>query len=94
MIIGSTGNSFSTPDRALHAVLKNCLEAKVMLLNPCTEEAKTRARSIIEPDITPEALKQQVRRSIEFLKLLRAFQKNIKLKLYPDVPTIKLAIRQ
>lgn len=92
MVIGSTGNSFSQQDRALHAVLKNCLEAKVLLLNPCTEEARTRARSIMEPNITSETLRQQVRQSIEFLKLLRAFQKNIKLKLYPDVPTIKLAI--
>lgn len=92
MIIGSTGTSFSQPERALHAVLKNCLEAKVMLLNPCGEGARTRARGMMAPDITPEALRDQARRSIEFLKLLRAFQKNIKLKLYPDVPTIKLAI--
>ena len=92
MIIGSTGGTFVDPQGESHAVLKNCLEAKIMLLNPYSENARIRAASILHPDITIENLKEQARTSVEFLKLLRAAQKNITLKLYSGDPNVKLAI--
>jgi hypothetical protein len=93
MIIGSTGcRTFVDPDGDLNEALQNCREAKIMLLNPFKEGAITRARSIPDPEVTPETVREQIIRSIDFLKGLRAAQKEVRLKLYPDLPLLKLAI--
>lgn len=93
MIVNATGfRSFTDPDGDLHDVLLNCREAKVMLLDPLKEGVVTRAKSLADPEITPEGLREQIIRSIDFLKGLKAQQKKIRLKLYPDVPLLKMAI--
>ena len=93
LIIGSTGfRTFVNPEGDLHNVIKNCREAKIMLLHPYSQGAKVRAKSICNPDITPENFGEQIKKSIAFLKELKAVQKNIKLKLYSDVPLFKLTI--
>ncbi|WP_447971685.1 hypothetical protein [Nitrospira sp. M1] len=92
MIIGSTGNTFVDPAGDLHPVLKHCLEAKILLLNPSSANARARARSILHPEITLESLMAQTKASIDFLKLLRATQKNVRVKFYSDDPNVKLAI--
>ena len=92
MIIGSTGNTFVDPEGDLHPVLKHCLEAKIMLLNPASENARARARSILHPEITLESLMAQTKASVDFLKLLQASQKNVRVKFYSDDPNVKLAI--
>jgi len=93
MIIGSTGfRTFVNPEGDLHNVMHNCREAKIMLLDPFGEVAVARAKSIQSADITPESFREQIIKSIEFLKGLKGMQKNIKLKLYQDIPLLKLAI--
>jgi hypothetical protein len=93
MVIGSTGfRTFADPRGDLHAVIKNCRKAKIMLLNPASEGAATRVKSILDPEITLEKFRDQIRRSIAFLKELKAVQKDIRLKLYPDVPFLKMAL--
>ena len=93
LFIGSTGwRTFVDPRGEFHPVLQNCRKARIMLLDPYGEGAKTRARSILVPDITPESFGEQIRKSIDFLKGLKAIQKDIRLKLYPDPPLFKLAI--
>lgn len=93
LIMAATGfHSFVDPRGDLHGVLKCCSQAKIMLLNPCGEGALTRARSILEPGVTPEYFKDQIRKSIDFLKELKELEKNITLKLYVDPPFLKLAI--
>jgi len=93
MIIGSTGyRTFADPDGDLHEALQHCREAKIMLLNPFKEGAITRARAIPDPEVTPEVIREQIIKSIDFLKGLRAAQKEVRLKLYPDLPLLKLAI--
>ncbi len=92
MIISSTGfRSFVDPRGELHGVLQHCRGAKIMLLNPRSEGATARARSIVDPGVTPEIFSDQIRKSVDFLKGLRA-GKNIRLKLYDDTPLLKLAI--
>jgi len=55
LLIGSTGhNTFVNPEGDLHHVIQNCREAKIMLLNPFGDGACVRAKSIPDPDITPE----------------------------------------
>ncbi len=93
MVIGSTGfRTFTDPRGDLHKVLRNCREAKIMLLDPLREGAVIRAKSIPDPEISPEIFREQIIRSIDFLKELKASQKNMKLKLYPDMPLLKLAV--
>jgi len=93
MIIGSTGfRTFVDPKGDLHTVLQQCREAKIMLLNPDSEGAAARAKSILDPGITPESVRKQITKSIEFLKGLKAVQRNVELRLYPDAPLFKLAI--
>lgn len=93
MVIGSTGyRSFVEPPAELRHVLENCLEAKIMLLNPDSPGAKSRANAIADPDITQESLTEQLRSTVDFLKGLKGAQKTIKLKLYSDPPHLKLAI--
>lgn len=93
MIIGSTGlRTFAAPEGDLHHAVRNCRQAKILLLNPHGEGAIVRARSIPDPEITPEIIRDQIMKSIDFLKELKAVHKHIRLKLYPDVPLLKLAI--
>jgi hypothetical protein len=93
MLIGSTGfTTFVDPAGDLHEVIQKCRGAKIMLLDPSGEGASARARSIQSPDITLESFREQIARSIKFLKGLKEVQKDIRLKLYQDVPLLKLAI--
>jgi hypothetical protein len=93
MIISSTGyRTMTEPSGDLHQVLLNCREAKIMLLNPLQDGVTARAKSLADPYITPESFREQIVRSIDFLKGLRILQKNIRLKLYREVPLLKLAI--
>ncbi len=93
MLIGSTGfTTFVDPGSDLHRVIQECRGAKIMLLDPTGEGASSRASSIQSPDITIECFREQIAKSIEFLKALKAVQKDIRLKLYRDVPLLKLAI--
>lgn len=93
MIIGATGfRTFVDPSGDLHEPVKNCREARIMLLDPREEGTRARALSLPAPDATPERFREQIRASIEFLKGLRQIQKKVRLKLYPDTPLLKLAI--
>ncbi len=93
MLIGSTGfRTFVDPEGDLHRVLQTCREAKIMLLDPLREGVVARARSIPDPSVSPESFREQIIRSIDFLKGLKGLQKNIKLKLYREMPLLKLAI--
>ncbi|MDO9566869.1 MAG: hypothetical protein Q7J15_09035 [Candidatus Desulfaltia sp.] len=93
MVIGSTGfRTFVDPKGDLHEVIKNCREVKIMLLNPYSEGASIRASSIPEPDITTDHFREQIKKGIDFLKGLNEIRRNVRLKLYNDVPFLKLTI--
>ena len=93
MLIGSTGyRTFVDPKGDLHSVLKNSMEGKILLLNPHSDTARARARALGHLVSGNESFREQVAKSITFLKQLKAAQKSIKLKLYADPPHVKLAI--
>lgn len=93
LLIGSTGwNTFVNPEGDMHQVIQNCREAKIMLLNPFGEGVSVRAKSIPDPDVTPEVFKEQIIKSIDYLKSLKSLQKNIRLKLYEETPLFKLTV--
>lgn len=93
MIIGATGfRTFVDAAGDLHEAVKNCREARIMLLDPRGEGARSRALSLPIPEVTPGRFREQIRASIDYLKGLRLLQKDVRLKLYPDTPLLKLAV--
>lgn len=93
LVIRSTGfRTFVDPKGDLHHVTRNCRMAKIMLLNPFSEAARARAQSIPDPHVTPETFQEQIKKSIAFLKGLKAVKKEVKLKLYRETPLLKLTI--
>jgi hypothetical protein len=93
MLIGSTGfRTFVDPKGDLYHVIQNCREARIMLLDPYSEGASARAKSILDPNVTPETFEEQILTSIDYLRGLKAIQKKIRLKLYQEPPFLKLTI--
>ncbi|MEE8492499.1 MAG: hypothetical protein V3S25_00525 [Nitrospirales bacterium] len=93
MVMGSSGyGTFVDQVGDLSTVLEKCLGAKIMLVNPYSQEASRRIRAIGHPDFTLENFREEVRQSITLIKRLKAIGKAVKLKLYSDPPLIKLVI--
>ncbi len=93
MLIGSTGHrTFVDPHEDLHTILENCIEAKVLLVNPHSRAARMRVHALQDLDLTMEGFLQEVRDSIRFLKSLKAGGKDVHLKLYSDPPLVRLVI--
>jgi hypothetical protein len=93
MVIGSSGYStFVDQVGDLSSVLDKCLGAKILLVNPYSQEATTRIEAIGHPDYTITAFREEVRQSIALLKRLKALGKAVKLKLYADPPLVKMVI--
>ena len=92
-VIGSSGHStFVDQVGGLSSVLDKCLGARIMLVNPYSQEASARIQAISHPDFTLETFREEIRQSIQLLKRLKAMGKAVKLKLYSDAPLIKLVI--
>ena len=93
MVIGSSGyGTFVNQVGDLSTVLEKCLGAKILLVNPYSQEASTRVRAIAYPDFTLENFRAEVRQCIELFKRLKAIGKAVKLKLYSDPPLVKLVV--
>ena len=93
MVIGSSGySSFIDQVGDLSSVLDKCLGAKILLVNPYSDEATARIEAIAHPQYTLSAFREEVRQSIALLKRLRAVGKAVKLKLYADPPLVKMLI--
>jgi hypothetical protein len=92
-IIGSSGHStFVDQVGGLSSVLDKCLGARIMLVNPYSQEASMRIQAINHPEFTLDTFREEIRQSIQLLKRLKAMGKSVKLKLYSDAPLIKLVI--
>jgi hypothetical protein len=92
-VIGSSGHStFVDQVGDLSSVLDKCLGARIMLVNPYSQEASARIQAINHPEFTLDTFREEVRQSIQLLKRLKAMGKAVKLKLYSDAPLIKLVI--
>lgn len=93
MAIGSSGYGTLTDQVGdLSSVLERYMGARVLLVNPYSQEARARIGAIADPDYTVELFQDEVRRSIELLKRLRAIGKSVRLKLYAEPPLVKLVI--
>lgn len=93
MMIGSTGyQTFVDPDSDFHTVLQKCLWANILLLNPYSAEAGMRVQALSTPEFTLDCFREEGRKTIEFLKKLKAGGKVVRLKFYSDPPLVKLVI--
>lgn len=93
LAIGVTGRGTVIDDKAeIHALLETCLEAKLILLNPFSEEAIRRAQSLSHLDITPARFLDELAETIALIKRFRANGKVIRLKLYSDRPHLRMII--
>jgi hypothetical protein len=93
LAIGVTGHGTVVDNKAeLHTLLGTCLEAKLILLNPFSEEAARRALSLSHPEISPDRFRQELEDTILLIKRLRASGKVIRLKLYSDRPHLRMVI--
>lgn len=93
MVIGSSGSGTLVDQVGnLSSVLDRCLEAKIMLVNPFSQDATARLQALAHPTYDLPAFREEVRQSIELLKRLKAIGKVVKLKLYSDSPLVKLVI--
>ena len=93
LAIGVTGHGTVVEDKAeMHALLETCLEAKLLLLNPFSEEAARRAQSLSNPDISSDRFRQELQETIALMKRFRASGKVIRLKLYSDRPHLRMVI--
>ncbi len=93
LAIGVTGHGTVVDDKAeLHALLGTCLEAKLILLNPFSEEAARRALSLSHSDISPDQFRRELQDTIALIKRFRASGKVIRLKLYSDRPHLRMVI--
>jgi hypothetical protein len=93
MLMGSTGYlTFAAPEGDLHQAIQRSREAKILLLDPSSEGAKKRAVSLADSSIAPSGFRKQIEESIVFLKKLRASKRQVRLKLYQDVPLFKIGI--
>ena len=93
MVIGSSGSGTLVDQVGnLSSVLDRCLEAKIMLVNPFSQDASARLQALDHPAYDLPAFREEVRQSIALLKRLKAIGKVVKLKLYSDSPLVKLVI--
>lgn len=93
MVIGSSGcGSLMDQVGDLSSVLDRCLEAKIFLLNPFSQDAQARMGALGRPAGALPAFREEVRQSIALLKRLKAMGKVVKLKLYSDPPLVKMVI--
>ena len=92
-VIGFTGfSTFADPTSELHGVVHNCLEARILLANPLSEAVKRRIKQQPDPMAAWKRVCQEVQASIQMLKSLKDRGKPVKLKLYSDLPLVRLAI--
>lgn len=93
MVMGSSGYStFVDQVGDLSSVLDKCLGAKILLVNPYSQEASQRIEAIDHPTYTLATFREEVRQSIALLRRLKAMGKAVKLKLYADPPLMKMVI--
>lgn len=92
-VIGFTGfSTFTDPASDLHPLLQNCLEAKILLANPYSEAVQRRIKQQSDPVAAWSRVCEEVQASIQLLKSLKDAGKPVKLKLYSDLPLVRLAI--
>jgi hypothetical protein len=87
LILSVTGyHTFAAPDAPFHDLVSRGFETRVLLLNPFSDGARDRIRSLPDPDEADLLYRQEIGASIAFLKGLHDSGHRIGLKLYDRAP--------
>lgn len=87
LILSVTGaHTFGAPGAPFRALLESCQEARVLLLNPRSEGARRRIRSLPDPVEAERLYHEEVAASIAYLASLRESGKRVSLRLYDHAP--------
>lgn len=86
------GELFGGKNAGLIRALESCREIRVLLLDPDSEGACTRAHGSDDPERTLEAHRQELRQCIAYLAKLRAAGKQVALKFYGHAPFWRLVL--
>jgi hypothetical protein len=91
--IGVTGHGSVVGGKAeLPVLLEQCVEARLLLLNPFSEEAARRATSLFLPEQAKDRFREELCETLALIKRLRANGKVVRLKLYSDRPHVRMVI--
>ena len=87
LILSVTGfHTFTSEEAPFRDLVSRCLETRVLLLNPYSEGARSRIRSLPEPEAADALYRQEIGASIASLKALADSGRRIRLKLYDRAP--------
>lgn len=87
LILSVTGfHTFAHEDAPFHDLVGHCYEARVLLLNPFSEGAQERIRSLPDPQEAAALYRQEIGASIAWLKALHDAGRRVRLKLYDRAP--------
>ena len=87
LILSVTGcHTCAAADAPFRELVGQCFETRVLLLNPYSEGARTRIRSLPDPQEADALYRQEIGASIAHLKALRDSGHRIRLKLYDRAP--------
>lgn len=87
LILSVTGaHTFGAPGAPFRPLLERCFEARVLLLNPASEGARRRIRSLPDPVEAERLYREEVAASIAYLAALRESGKRVSLRLYDHAP--------
>jgi len=87
LIVSVTGfHTFAAEKAPFRDLVGRCFETRVMLLNPFSEGARARIRSLPDPQAAEALYREEIGASIAFLKSLWEAGRRVRLKLYDAAP--------
>lgn len=87
LILSVTGfHTFADEDAPFGDLVNHCFETRVLLLNPFSEGARTRIRSLPDPVEADALYRKEIGASIAHLKALHESGRRVSLKLYDRAP--------
>ena len=87
IILSVTGfHTFAAADAPFRDLVEHCYETRVLLLNPFSEGARERIRSLPDPVEADALYRQEIGASIAHLAALKEAGRRVRLKLYDQAP--------
>lgn len=87
LIVSVTGfHTFAAEKAPFRDLVNRCFEARVLLLNPFSEGARARIRSLPDPGRAEALYREEIGASIAFLRSLWEAGRRVRLKIYDAAP--------
>lgn len=93
LILAVTGfHTFVSDEAPFRSLVGGSLETRVLLLNPLSEGARERIRSLPDPEAAEELYRRETAASIEHLRKLHDAGRHVRLKLYDRAPLWNIVV--